>query len=194
MAGNCSCNRRFGRTSMYGVRPRSRSVYTAHRRSRDQQHAGLVARWHPVRIEHTGRGWSGQRWEIKHVDGSRPDEELMPNFPNVRIATDWSADGQSVIFKQQDAVTGTWDLWRCPCRAIACRSKLRARRTTSGTGSSHPMGSRWRSSRTNRDHGKFTSNHSLGPGRKCGSPRTAAGKSGGVGTAPSFFTWRSTAC
>ena len=51
---------------------------------------------------------------IKHVDGSRPDEELVPNFPNVRIATDWSADGQSVIFKQQDVATGTWDLWAVP--------------------------------------------------------------------------------
>ncbi len=48
------------------------------------------------------------------IDRTREDEELRIPSEGEKIACDWSADGQFVLYKQVDPATGTTDLWALP--------------------------------------------------------------------------------
>jgi Tol biopolymer transport system component len=67
----------------------------------------------------------GQSLVIRNVDGGAPDEPLLAGNV-VAITSDWSPDGQFVLYKQQDSKVGTFDLFaarvqgdRTPIRVAA---------------------------------------------------------------------------
>jgi len=66
-----------------------------------------------------------QSLTVRHIDGGAPDERVLIG-DSVAIASDWSSDGQFVLYKQQDSKVGTFDLFalrvqgdRTPIRVAA---------------------------------------------------------------------------
>ena len=66
-----------------------------------------------------------QSLTVRNVDGGAPDERVLIG-DSVAIASDWSSDGQFVLYKQQDSKVGTFDLFalrvqgdRTPIRVAA---------------------------------------------------------------------------
>jgi Tol biopolymer transport system component len=49
---------------------------------------------------------------LKDADGAAPEKPLLPSGPN-RIPTDWSADGQYIVYTEIDPKTRA-DIWRLP--------------------------------------------------------------------------------
>jgi Tol biopolymer transport system component len=80
---------------------------------------------------------------IKHVDGSKPDQQLATfDADDITLSTDWSPDGAFVVVRKRDGVTGTWDLWALPTDGNATPLQLTATPYDEREGQVSPDG-RW---------------------------------------------------
>jgi Tol biopolymer transport system component len=49
------------------------------------------------------------------VTGGRDDEPVLLNYPNNKVATDWSSDGEFLLYRSNDPKT-SYDIWALPMR------------------------------------------------------------------------------
>ena len=103
---------------------------------------------------------------IIRIDGTTANETLPVAATDVKIACDWSVDGGSFWTSRSIKPLGRQTCGCCRCREKERRSRSFTPSMTSGTDSSRPTVSGWRTSRTNPGRPEIYIQPFPGPGPK----------------------------
>jgi WD40-like Beta Propeller Repeat len=114
--------------------------------------------WSPDgrRIVYLWRSTGASQLYQKAADAAGKEEPLLVTEQD-KSPSDWSSDGQYVLYQNTDPKTGE-DLWALPRGAIAGLSPSFKPTSMSRTGNSHPTAGGSRTTPTNRAAWRFTSN------------------------------------
>ena len=108
--------------------------------------SNLVAGWKQSRVRVQPRCRDGPVRE--GLNGSEPEQPLLKSDKR-KMPTDWSRDGEFLLFDQEDPASG-WDLWALPMKGDRQPFPILQSEFNETRGRSHRTGSGWPIPRTRR--------------------------------------------